>query len=842
MTTGVAWRPVDREEAPTARPTQGGFTSLLFPEETWLAFGLMVVLAFTTALAVEQAKWVQEMPGLTGMAIGALLIGYVLARMRVPAILLHPVGAVIGLLVILWQAVNAAAGESMGEKIVDAAVRLYDFGEVVQGGGISTDGFPFIVQVLIFTWLVGYLAAWFLYRTRNAWLAILPLGITLLINLTYLPGRFTGNFVVFVAAAMLLVMLAHGTQQHLRWRRADVPRREVAELSPAGPALVFGGLLLMVAFLLPLMQQSLPVMVAWERATGPWRSFEREFDRLFASVSSGRAAPLHTFGRAMPFRGAVNFGDQHSLAGRVGLARDEIMTIEAGEPGYWRAESYDTYTGQGWIAADRDVSAFPEDPVPGAAGEYKDRKPFSQTVELSTPMDVLFAQGLPMYGNLPANSEMRRGATFTLVLSDPAQNRGLQPELQDLAQRLRQDLESPGRLFSRRELQRLLPPDLAVVSRVGRGAEIAALEVRRTVPFPRDVASVRPVTTIDRGRKYSITSSVSMASAEALRKAVSDYPGWVTDHYLQMPDALPERVKALARAWTQDAETPYDKASAIEAELREIAYSTNIPPPPRNRDGVDYFLFELNRGYADYYASAMAMLLRSLAVPARVSVGYVAGDWDTEKEHYVVREAHAHAWTEVFFPEYGWAEFNPSPNWPTVPRRFDNALLGDLDGDLFDDEDDDLFPDDEDLEEGMGDFPIVAGGNDLAGILKTLGWFLATLVVLWLLVRFLWLYGLSRLPVPVQTYEKMCRLAFLARLASRSEQTPYEYARALATSFPSDQGAIGDIARGYARARYSPREMPDQELGALKEAWRNLRWTMLLKVFRLSRRWRGQRA
>lgn len=808
-----------------------GFLALLYPEESWLAFALLATMFLVVVWTVEGSKWVREMPGLTGMALGALLTGYVLARIRVPAVLLQPVGLIIGAQVILWQTINTASGGSLEERIIDAAVRLYSFAEVVRGGGISTDGLPFVVQVLLLTWFIGYFSAWFLYRNHNVWLTILPAGAALMVNLTYVPGRFVVNFVIFIVAALLLVMLIHGVEQHRRWRRSNVPLEEIVHLSYVGPVLLFGSVLLLVSFWLPLLEQSTPASAFWERATGPWRVFEREFDRLFASVSSGKVSPLHSFGRAMPFRGAVNFGDQLPLAGRLGFARDVVGYIQAEEAGYWRAESYDTYTSQGWIASERLTRSLPQDPVAGAMEEYRARRAVNQSVEVVAPMDVLIARGLPIYGSIPANGEIGQPATFSLNLSDLSKNRGLSPELQNAAAELSRNLRSSGRLVAPGEMQRLLPADLRPRGTSRRGAEIETLELARTDPFPLDFTSIRTITPLARGQKYTIASAVSTATADQLQAAGTSYVGWVKDQYLQVPGSLPERVKALAVEWTSDARTPYDKAVAIESRLRAIEYSTNVTPPPRGSDGVDHFLFTLKRGYADYHAAAMTVMLRTLGVPARVSVGYVAGEWDSEQERFTVREAHAHAWPEVFFPSYGWIEFSPTPNWPLMGRLTNTEGGSGEEEDLLDPNmasvEDDVPPEGS----GLGSAS-TSGLVDLSEILRPTLVVLGVLAALALALRLLWLSGLSGLSLPAQTYEKMCRLAELARLGPRLEQTPSEYAQRLVVALPAAQGSIQEIARRYATTVYGNFQPSPAEMQRLRDAWNALRWPMVLKVLR----------
>ena len=109
---------------------------------------------------------------------------------------------------------------------------------------------------------------------------------------------------------------------------------------------------------------------------------------------------------------------------------------------------------------------------------------------------------------------------------------------------------------------------------------------------------------------------------------------------------------------------------------------------------------------------------------------------------------------------------------------------------------------------------------------------LAIAAALWLLLRFLWLYGLSRLSFPAQTYEKMCRLAYLARLGPRPRQTPSEYARTLAMAIPVARANIQEISQDYVRSVYGQREFSREEVQRLRAAWNDLRWKLIPRVLR----------
>lgn len=173
---------------------------------------------------------------------------------------------------------------------------------------------------------------------------------------------------------------------------------------------------------------------------------------------------------------------------------------------------------------------------------------------------------------------------------------------------------------------------------------------------------------------YSVISTAPLVDEAGLRLAGGRYPRWVQQRYLALPNTVPARVLALARDLTATAPTPYDRARAIEAYLRTFPYDLNLPVPPSDRDVADYFLFDLRRGYCDYYATAMVVLARAAGIPARLVVGYAGGLPDPANARYLVTEANAHAWPEIYFPGYGWIEFEPTTARPPRERRAEPVL------------------------------------------------------------------------------------------------------------------------------------------------------------------------
>jgi transglutaminase-like putative cysteine protease len=173
---------------------------------------------------------------------------------------------------------------------------------------------------------------------------------------------------------------------------------------------------------------------------------------------------------------------------------------------------------------------------------------------------------------------------------------------------------------------------------------------------------------------YRVDAYIPMPAVSELRSSSTEYPQPIRSRYLTLPASLPERVHQLAREITDGFSTPYDKAVAIEAYLRtNYPYDLKVPPPPQGRDVADFLLFDLQRGYCDYYATTMVVLVRSVDIPARFVSGYSPGSYDAPSAQYIVRELNAHSWVEVYFPEIGWIEFEPTASLPEI-ERIEEAL------------------------------------------------------------------------------------------------------------------------------------------------------------------------
>lgn len=160
--------------------------------------------------------------------------------------------------------------------------------------------------------------------------------------------------------------------------------------------------------------------------------------------------------------------------------------------------------------------------------------------------------------------------------------------------------------------------------------------------------------------RYSVVSDLATPSPEKLRADTASLPPAVEVAYLQLPD-IDEQVAALAIEITNEHSTPYDKAKAVEQYLQTSYSYTLDMPTVMPADPIAYFLFEMRKGHCEFFASSMAVLLRSVGIPARLVNGFLQGSYNDVSGQYTVRASDAHAWVEVYFPSYGWVVFDPTP-------------------------------------------------------------------------------------------------------------------------------------------------------------------------------------
>jgi transglutaminase-like putative cysteine protease len=173
---------------------------------------------------------------------------------------------------------------------------------------------------------------------------------------------------------------------------------------------------------------------------------------------------------------------------------------------------------------------------------------------------------------------------------------------------------------------------------------------------------------------YEAESDISTPSPAQLRRAEEYLPPFAFT-YLQLP-TLDPRIPQLAAQVAGSASNNYDRAVAIERYLKShYGYTLQLPRSPV-ADPLANFLFERKQGHCEYFASSMAVMLRTLRIPARVVNGFRSDEFNDVTGNYVVRAKDAHAWVEAYFPNYGWITFDPTPGGTIgSPQGWGRAML-----------------------------------------------------------------------------------------------------------------------------------------------------------------------
>ena len=730
------------------------------PREGWLSLLLLIVVVLSPTLSLASAGWVDDMWIVPRLALAALLMGFVLAKLPVRGPVAHWCAVEIGVLVVGSYFALQAPAEDWESRGVWLGGRVWAWLQIVFGGGMSNDSMLFALVMALTGWFLGYLAAWLAFRWHNVWLMLVACGGGLLVNLSYGAPDPWLYFGAFLLASLLLLVRMTLFEKESDWVSADaqygmaVPRASLLSSS------VLSVGLLAFAWALPIGTVNGDVAENWSRITGPWQGTQVEFDRLFASI--GTSTPKgegNRFGKALALKGAIELGP------------DLVMLVSSPLPEYWATQTYDRYTGQGWMSsADQTTRLDSNDQRLVTTSVYKGRKDIEQRFKLLVGrMSSVFAANAAVKLSLPV-----------------------------------------------------------YVDHFDTLEEMTAL--RSTIPMRQ-------------GQQYTVISSVSVASEEQLRQAGTDYPEW-TKRYLELPSPAPRRVVGMARRLARDASDPYDVALNIQQFLRGFRYETKISTPPTDRDAVDWFLFTAKEGYCDYFASAMAVMARSVGIPSRVVAGYNSGTLNEQTGLYEVKQENAHSWPELFFPEYGWVRFEPTPSQatperPETPVEATQTASNDMEGANLEALSLDTSRRDGLLNDGQYDLQsgaYLADSNGSGVVQTTIEWsrvgIPAGLVALLLLVWWGWRRALARLSPSGRAYLQLSSVAALLGWRPRPSYTPVEFAQLLARVSPGFGHELRTMVGCYVEETYGGRR-PAGEQGA-ERSWISMRWRLSLQLLRVA--------
>ena len=347
---------------------------------------------------------------------------------------------------------------------------------------------------------------------------------------------------------------------------------------------------------------------------------------------------------------------------------------------------------------------------------------------------------------------------------------------------------------------------------------------------------------------YTVTSYIRAGEADGgpteaqLRVAGADYPAEIVDLYTGVPEGAwvtPEADALLERIVAAADDNPYDLALTMVRTLQgpEFRYRTDIRDVPCGDLSIADCFAVHRQGFCQYYASTMIMMLRELGIPSRYVEGFLPGERDLASGVWTVRNDDAHGWVQVYFPGHGWIDFDPTGGsraaLAPIPSGRPEDVASPGASSSRAPRPSESSPIDREEPEGSG-----GGGTTNRG--GSVGPLIAVAVLLALIVAALalvsWRRG-PRGPVTAEgAYGMVTRLATRLGFAPRPDQTVYEYAGALAEVLPDARPELETVARAKVEVAYGGRHLGMDRIGALRDAQRRLRTSLLRLAFRRDRR------
>ncbi len=805
------------------------FNRVLRPYDGWLAAGLLTLNLMVVVWSVESANWVPT-PSLAFVMLLAALCGFVVSRLPIWGLVALPLGLVVGMLVVVWQLVSFQHEDVALANSAELLERLGLWAQAAHDGAINIDPIPFAFALLALTWLVGLLGAWMFVRHRHFWGVFILGGAGLLSNLTYLPPNTNVLLWIYLFTALILVARVQSVRRRKRWEERNlVYDGHLGILSFADSSLVAAVVLMLAFFAIPKGDQWGPANSIYEGLRAPMATWEEDFNRLFAGLPARRAMGYRIWGDTMPFHGTIN------------PTTVPVLQVQSPMPMYLKGRSYDTYTSKGWMTKDTRLEGLYWKPSFSHSAAYQEITEVEYVVNPNYSSRTLFSSGRVTGSSLAIEIETYDSPVYILNIAGAVGASNLPPLLQRAAQDVSNILAETGGRATDFAIAGKLPGEFSLLEVRRENGLAQELVLAEKIAADPDVLSVRSSKgKNDSGDPYLVTSQVSVAKPELLRTAGTDYPTWALVKYTQLPSSLPPRVRELSAILTEEEDNPYDKAKAVETFLRGMTYNLEIDPPPFGADGVDYFLFESKEGYSEYFGSAMAVMLRSVGIPARMISGYSTGDKVPDEDIYIVRDSHSHGWVEVFFPNYGWIPFEPTPgralpiNYVQDPSDTPVVVV-DSSGEepLILCEEDFEECEEEEFPAEAAEFPVDSGVTQ--GLRQAAPWLLSLLGIAAIIAagaRFFWMKVMEPSRNPETLFRRLGLLGRLNSLGPKPHETPYQFGNRLGEALPELEGSCSLVVDRYVEWKYGKKDLSREQTDGMIQAWLSLRKPLLLRIFR----------
>jgi transglutaminase-like putative cysteine protease len=753
------------------------------PAEGWLTTFLVLAMTVVLALAVDDAHWVLNDGRLTDFlpfaAIGGFAAGMYGVKAGWPRITIHLVGAFLAALV-LPVLVGGVLLSGAADQSLGARFVATASSSVEAWLDLTVRGRTFTAEYGHFLLTLGVL----LWATGQfvavaAFRHRRPLAAATAVGVALVVNLAVNpeDQIWYLVGFSVLALLVL-IRFHALAEQSEWIRRRIGDPAPVAAMYVRGGTGFVVAAVLG------ALVLTGSASSAPLASAWGGADQWL--IDAGRNLQRY-FSFVQNVRGpvAVDFGPRAAI-GRTWITNGEVavtIQVPAGDKTkyYWQAVAYDKFDGNGWSwSTEATSSRDPRQPV------------LDGTLE-------------------PPIADGRRSVSVDV---EPAAYHATR-------------VVSPG----------------APVS-VSRATQLTTI---------RPDGFFAGLDTKSGNEGYQVTALVPILgdadpkglTENRLRAAGTDYPAEVKATYLGVPDgAIGADATALLRrvefAVGKDS-TPYDLAKALVTEFHSsrFTYSPDISDVDCGQLGVVECFAHYRIGYCQYYATTMAILLRDEGIPTRVVQGFLPGERNSAGVE-TLRNSNSHAWVQVYFPTYGWVDFDPTggnlgANLPTIPLGSPVPVTPKPSASP-------LAPGDTGEIRRPTSTPLGAGSTATDGGDGPNG--TAFAVVALLLVGAMGILALvayrrgPRDVNPETAYRGVTRLAGRLGFGPRPTQTVYEYAASLGEILPIARPELQTVAHAKVELAYGGRQLEPESIRALRDAVGRLR----IALFRLVLRRRERKA
>ena len=364
----------------------------------WFALPIYVLLVLIYPLSLQQAEWVRTAEHFTWLGVLGIVTGMLVGNGHMTTRRAVFFGGIAGAVAVVISTAMASEGTAMREKLIALAISVNNWLTQVLAGEAATDPTAFILFLGATVWASAYVGTFALMRTGRPWDALLFVGFCLVVNVSMALTNLIADLVVFTLGSLVLLVRLHIVLLQDRWQRLNIVPAGEMDWRLLRGGLTWALVLVIMAFFTPRVAANDVLGKAYNVFQSPYNQVEAEWQRFFAGVSGPSRL------RGVSFTTAIRLGQAPNLSDQV------VMTVDAASGHFWRAISYDFYTGNGWRQTETDRVDKVSPPTLG-------RERFDATFAMQTSQQsVLFAANEPVKVSIPAQFEAGADRTYSTSL------------------------------------------------------------------------------------------------------------------------------------------------------------------------------------------------------------------------------------------------------------------------------------------------------------------------------------------------------------------------------------------------------------------------------------------